>query len=126
MTRLRGLVVFVSIPDYWFFLVGNVVIGIFVGPLNTAVITLMQIVVPNKQLGRVTGGFTTMSDSASILSMSVAGAVGALIGVPVVFALAGVLSAIMGIVSWVLLPPVTLKDKVDDQQPQDAGSLATG
>jgi hypothetical protein len=118
-----GLAVFVSIPDYWFFLVGNFVIGLFVAPLDTAVITLMQIVVPNKQLGRVTGGFTTMSDSATILSMSVAGAVASVLGVPVVFALGGIICAVMGLVSWVLLPPVTLKDRVDDQQPQDAETL---
>jgi MFS family permease len=118
-----SLIVFVSIPDYWFFLVGNFVIGLFVAPINTAIGTFMQIVVPNSQLGRVTGGFTTMADSASILSMSMAGAVGSVVGIPVVFALAGVLCVVMGVAAWAVLPPVTLKDKVDGLSPPAGDAL---
>jgi len=112
-----GLIIFVSIPDYWFFLVGNLVIGLFVAPIETGIGTLMQIVVPNSQLGRVGGGFTTMSDTASIVSMGAAGAVGSVLGIPVVFALAGVICVIMGVTAWLVLPPLTLKDKVDDVSP---------
>ncbi len=117
------LVVFLVIPDYWFFLVGNIFLGIFVAPIEVGGSTLIQIVVPNRQLGRVTGGFATMTNSATILSMSVAGAVGATIGIPMVFVLAGVICVIMGFASWFLLPPVTLKDKVDETQPREAEAL---
>ena len=72
--------------------------------------TLMQIVVPNNQLGRVGGGFSTISDFASIVSMGAAGAVGSLLGIPTVFVIAGILCAIMGFVAWALLPAFTLKD----------------
>jgi DHA3 family macrolide efflux protein-like MFS transporter len=117
------LVIFVTIPDYWFFLVGNIVLGIFVAPIEVGGGTLMQIVVPNSQLGRVTGGFATMTDSATILSMSVAGAIGSIIGIPMVFALGGAVCVIMGFASWFLLPPVTLKDRVDDSQAREAEPL---
>jgi len=109
-----GLIVFVLISDYWVFVAANVLLGIFVAPVETGVGTLMQIVVPNNQLGRVGGGFATVSDSASVVSMGAAGAVGSLLGIPTVFVLAGILCAIMGFAAWALLPAVTLEDKVDD------------
>jgi DHA3 family macrolide efflux protein-like MFS transporter len=109
-----GLAVFVLISDYWVFLVANVLLGVFVAPIETGVGTLMQIVVPNNQLGRVGGGFATVSDSATIVSMGAAGAVGSLLGIPMVFVIAGVLCTIMGFAAWALLPNVTLKDKPDD------------
>jgi MFS transporter, DHA3 family, macrolide efflux protein len=109
-----GLIVFVIISDYWLFLVANIALGLFVAPIETGAGTLMQIVVPNNQLGRVGGGFATVADSASVVSMGVAGAVGSIVGIPVVFALAGILCVLMGLASWVLLPALTLKDKVED------------
>jgi MFS family permease len=109
-----GLIVFVLISDYWVFVAANVLLGIFVAPIESGVTTLMQIVVPNSQLGRVGGGFATISDSASIVSMGAAGAVGSLLGIPMVFVIAGILCAIMGFVAWALLPAVTLKDMVAD------------
>jgi MFS family permease len=109
-----GLAVFVLISDYWVFLAANVLLGIFVAPIETGVGTLMQIVVPNSQLGRVGGGFATVSDSATLLSMGAAGALGSLLGIPMVFVIAGVLCTIMGFAAWALLPNVTLKDKPDD------------
>ena len=121
-----SLIIFVSVPDYWFFLVGNIIIGMFVAPIETGIGTLMQIVVPNNQLGRVGGGFTTMSDSATILSMGAAGAVGSIIGIPMVFALAGVVCVIMGVAAWVVLPALTLKDKVGDVSPQAGEALPAG
>jgi MFS family permease len=121
-----SLIIFVSVPDYWFFLVGNIIIGMFVAPIETGIGTLMQIVVPNNQLGRVGGGFTTMSDSATILSMGAAGAVGSIIGIPMVFALAGVVCVIMGVVAWFALPALTLKDKVDDVSPQAGDAVPAG
>ena len=69
---------------------------------------------PNNQLGRVGGGFTTVADAATVASMSLAGFVGSLIGIPMVFALAGLLCVLMGVVSWLALPSLTLKDKPDD------------
>jgi MFS family permease len=112
-----GLIVFILAPDYWFFVAANVLLGIFVAPIETGVGTLMQIVVPNNQLGRVGGGFATVSDSATLISMGAAGAVGTLLGIPAVFAIAGVLCAAMGFAAWALLPAITLKDKPADPTP---------
>ncbi|MEO6457591.1 MAG: MFS transporter, partial [Chloroflexia bacterium] len=44
------------LPDFWLIVVAMFVVGVAVAPINTGVMTLMQIVVPNHQLGRVGGG----------------------------------------------------------------------
>jgi MFS family permease len=118
------LVAFGFMPDYWWLFADTVLMGAFVAPVNTGIITLMQIVVPNRQLGRVGGGFTTLGDTASVLSISGAGVAAAALGIPVVFAIAGVLCLAMGVASWALLPGLTLKDKVQDEETPDDGVQA--
>src|SRR5439155_11897140 len=44
------------LPNYWLVVATMFVVGLAVAPINTGVMTLMQIVVPNHQLGRVGGG----------------------------------------------------------------------
>ena len=89
-------------------------LGLFVAPINTGTATLMQLVVPNNQLGRVGGGIGTISDTATLASMSMAGALGAVLGIPLVFALGGILCILGGVLAWAALPPVSVKDKVED------------
>ena len=112
------LVAFGYMPDYWWLFADTVLMGVFVAPINTGIMTLMQIVVPNRQLGRVGGGFSTLGDTASVISVGGAGVAAATLGIPMVFALAGALCLAMGVASWVLLPKLTLADKVPDEEPQ--------
>jgi predicted MFS family arabinose efflux permease len=84
--------------------------GLFVAPINTGATTLMQIVVPNEQLGRANGGISTITESASVTSMSLAGFLGWLVGVPAVFLIGGLLCIAAGVLAWVRLPALTLKD----------------
>ena len=46
-----------ALPAYWLVVGAMVLIGLSVGPINTGTTTLMQIVVPNRQLGRVGGAW---------------------------------------------------------------------
>lgn len=109
------IAVFGFLPDYWWLLGASLIMGVFVAPINTGVSTLIQIVTPNRMLGRVGGGIGTVAETSSILSMSLAGVVGAAIGIPLVFALAGGLCIAGGLASLVL-PALTLKDMVPDDQ----------
>jgi MFS transporter, DHA3 family, macrolide efflux protein len=120
------LVAFGFMPDYWWLFADTLLMGVFVAPINTGIMTLMQIVVPNRQLGRVGGGFTTLGDTASVISVGGAGVAAAAMGIPMVFALAGVICAAMGIASWVLLPSITLKDKVPDDDVVPTEGSETG
>ncbi|HUS16533.1 MAG TPA: MFS transporter [Chloroflexia bacterium] len=96
------------LPDYWLVVPCMALVGLFVGPISPGVSTLMQIVVPNEQLGRVGGAFGTVVDTATLISMSAAGVLGGLLGIPVVFFLSGVLCAAGGVLAWAWLPPVTM------------------
>jgi len=102
------------LPDYWAVVGAMFVVGLFVAPINTGTSTLMQIVVPNSQLGRVGGGINTIVDTATLASMSLAGALGALVGIPFVFLLSGVACVIGGLIALFMLPLLTLKDKADE------------
>lgn len=98
------------LPDYWLVVVAMFVCGFAVAPINTGTMTLMQIVVPNHQLGRVGGGMGTVSETASLTSMGLAGLLGSVIGIPTVFLLSGVLCTLAGVTALVGLPALTLKD----------------
>lgn len=111
-----SLVAFGFMPDYLWLFADTVLMGVFVAPINTGIMTLMQIVVPNRQLGRVGGGFSTLGDTASVISVGGAGVAAATLGIPMVFAIAGALCLAMGIASWALIPSLTLKDKVPDEE----------
>ena len=100
-------------PDYWLVVGAWLLVGLAVAPINTGVTTLMQIVVPNSQLGRVGGGISTVSEIAGITSMALAGVLGAVLGIPTVIAISGILCILAGLLAQVGLPAITLKDKVD-------------
>jgi MFS family permease len=110
------------LPSYWLVVAAMFVVGIAVAPINTGVMTMMQVVVPNNQLGRVGGGLGTISDTASLGSMALAGMLGAVLGIPLVFLLAGVMCILGGTVALVGLPSVTLRDKVEDAPALDSGA----
>lgn len=90
--------------NYWLIVAAMFIIGVSISPIQTGTMTLMQIVVPNNQLGRVGGGMGTVSESASLASMGLAGLLGAAIGIPMVFLLSGVLCVAAGLVALLGLP----------------------
>ncbi|MDQ5825643.1 MAG: MFS transporter [Chloroflexota bacterium] len=114
VVALLGAGVFLAptgyVPDYLVLALLSVGMGLFVAPINTGATTLMQIVVPNEQLGRANGGISTITESASVTSMSLAGFLGWLVGVPAVFLIGGLLCIAAGVLAWVRLPALTLKD----------------
>lgn len=111
------------LPDYWLVVAAMFGLGLFVAPINAGSATLMQVVVPNSQLGRVGGGIGTITDTATLTSMSLAGAVGAMVGIPLVFAIGGVLCILGGVLAWAALPAVTLKDKAEEDADAAAASF---
>jgi MFS family permease len=109
------------LPNYWLVVALMLVMGAAVAPINTGVMTLMQIVVPNHQLGRVGGGMGTISDTATLSSMALAGVLGSVLGIPFVFLIAGVMCILGGSVALLGLPSVTLHDK-PEEDPSTFGS----
>jgi MFS transporter, DHA3 family, macrolide efflux protein len=77
--------------------------GLAVVPLQAAVGTLMQSQVPNELMGRVGGSFNTVANGANLISMAVAGALGAVVGVRNVFLVGGAIVALAVILAaWML------------------------
>ncbi len=105
-----GVILYPLLPDYWSMVLCMAIIGGAVAPINTGASTLMQLVVPNDQLGRVGGGMNTVTDAAALISMSLAGVLGATLGIPVVFILGGVLCIGSGLLAWVTLPALRVSD----------------
>ncbi len=105
-----GVILYPLLPDYWSMVVCMIIIGGAVAPINTGASTLMQLVVPNDQLGRVGAGMNTVTDAASLISMSLAGVLGATLGIPLVFLLGGLLCIGGGVLSWVMLPGLRVSD----------------
>jgi MFS family permease len=99
-----GVILFPMLPDYWTMVACMALIGLGVAPLNTGTNTLLQLLVPNHQLGRVGAGLSTVSDGTALISMSLAGVLGATLGIPTVFLLGGLLCIGGGILAWITLP----------------------
>jgi DHA3 family macrolide efflux protein-like MFS transporter len=99
-----GFAVFTALPDYWLMSVAMFGIGAFIAPVNTAALTLIQMVTPNQLLGRVMGGLGTVVDAATLISMSLAGVLGTLVGIPMMFLLGGLLCMGGGLLTWAVLP----------------------
>jgi MFS family permease len=109
------------LPDYWAITAASFLVGVFNAPINAGVSTLVQLIVPNHQLGRVSGGLSTVIDAASLTSMSMAGVLGAALGIPLVFLLAGALTVVMGLVAWGLIPAVSTRTQPEVPAPAAPG-----
>jgi MFS family permease len=72
-------------------------------PLSSASGAMMQKSVSNELMGRVSSTFNVVTGGASLLSMALAGTLGAGIGLRNVFLISGVIVALAAVVSAVLL-----------------------
>lgn len=87
------------IQNVWHLFVILFFIGLMNTPLSTAVSTLIQLVVDNKVLGRVSSALGATIQVASLVSMFAAGSLAALIGVRNVFVAGGVAAILAGVVA---------------------------
>jgi MFS family permease len=78
-------------------------VGLVIVPLSSASGAMMQKSVSNELMGRVSSTFNVVTGGASLLSMALAGTLGAGIGLRNVFLISGVIVALAAVVSAVLL-----------------------
>jgi MFS transporter, DHA3 family, macrolide efflux protein len=78
-------------------------VGLVIVPLSSAAGAMMQKIVSNELMGRVSSSFNVVTGAASLLSMALAGTLGANIGLRNVFLIAGVIVAFAAVVSAALL-----------------------
>ncbi len=91
MTGLT-LVLLPFMPAYPLVLALCVLLGLGMAPVEAVSQTLVQTAVPQSRLGRVSAGMDTLITVANLVSMSLAGVAGALIGIGNVFVVGGVIT----------------------------------
>jgi MFS family permease len=93
------------VPNVWFFVGINFVIGLVVPPLEASFATLLQGSIANEFMGRVGSGFNIVMNSASLVSMAFSGVLASLIGVRNVFAVSGVIVMVAAVITFLMLRP---------------------
>jgi MFS family permease len=93
------------VPNIWFFVAVNFVIGLVVAPLEASFATLLQGSIANEFMGRVGSGFNIVMNSASLISMAFSGVLASLIGVRNVFAVSGAVVMVAAVIIFLMLRP---------------------
>jgi predicted MFS family arabinose efflux permease len=101
-----GLLGFAMAPDFALVLVMAFIIGACMVAARAAMAALLQAIVPDEKRGRVESAVNTIMTAATTLSMGLAGFLGDLLGLRMVFALAGTITLLAaGMAFYVLREP---------------------
>src|SRR4051794_38223701 len=84
------------VTEIWQVLIVLFAVGWFITPLQAAVVTVLQLGVPDGQRGRIMAALQAAMSGAGVLSMAFAGIAGDLVGVRTVFVAAGAICAVGG------------------------------
>jgi MFS family permease len=95
-----------QMPVYWGVVAATALLSLFVAPVHAGISTLVQLVVPNDQLGRVGGGVSMVSEAAMMCSLGLVGVVVKTLGAPTTYLVAGMLCVVGGATAWARLPAV--------------------
>ncbi|MFL5680123.1 MAG: MFS transporter [Chloroflexota bacterium] len=85
-----------QVSSIWQVLVILFAVGWFITPLQAAVVTVLQLGVPDEQRGRIMAALQAAMSGAGVLSMAFAGIAGDVVGVRTVFLAAGAILAVGG------------------------------
>jgi MFS family permease len=114
-----GVAFLALIQNVWHLFAVLFVIGLMSTPLNTAMATLIQLVVKNEVLGRVSAALGAIIQVASLVSMFAAGTLAAMIGVRNVFVVSGLLAIMAGLLAAVVFrgftPPAAVEEPAQVQ-----------
>lgn len=110
-----GVAFLALIQNVWHLFPILFLIGLMSTPLNTAIATLIQLVVDNEVLGRVSAALGAIIQVANLVSMFIAGTLAAMVGVRNVFVMGGVLAISAGFLAAAVFrgfkpPAATVED----------------
>ncbi len=91
-----------AVTTAWQLVVVLFLVGWFVTPLQASAHTILQREVEPSMLGRAGAGFSTVTTTANVASMALAGTAAAFMGTRSVFMAAGILTIAAGALAWVL------------------------
>jgi DHA3 family macrolide efflux protein-like MFS transporter len=81
----------------------SLLLGVFLVPAQSALVTMMQLAVPDLKRGRVAGAMNALTTSASLLSMAVAASLGEVIRLGMIYVAAGAIVVVAGVVGFFVL-----------------------
>jgi len=90
----------------------SVLLGIFLVPAQSALVTMMQLAVPDLKRGRVSGALNALTTAATLLSMAVAASLGEVVMLGTIYVAAGVIVVAAGLVGFAVLEEPTTSRKV--------------
>jgi MFS family permease len=103
-------------------LVYSLLLGVMLVPVQSALMTMMQLAVPDLKRGRVGSAMNALTTAAGLISMALAAASGELIKLRMIYVIAGLITASAGLLGlFVLQEP---DPQVVDGSVEDVGELA--
>jgi MFS family permease len=84
-------------------LLSSLVLGIVLVPAQSALITMMQLAVPDLKRGRVGSALNALTMAAGLVSMAAAAAAGEVVALRMIYVVAGLITAGAGLVGLVVL-----------------------
>jgi MFS transporter, DHA3 family, macrolide efflux protein len=114
-----SVAIFGASPMIWIALVSLFFVGFFLTPAQASAATLFQLNVTDEKRGRTSSAMNTVISLASIISMSLAGILGAYLGIREVFYLAGGITIFSGVLAYFLL-----RSPESTQAPQEIPEIA--
>lgn len=106
-----------TVTEAWHLVVVLFLVGWFITPIQASAQTILQHEIEPSQLGRAGAGFSTVSTTANVVSMALAGTLAAFFGVRGVFAGAGILTVVAGGLAWVLVRSAQIGEQQAVLQP---------
>ena len=87
--------------------------------MQAALSTVIQLAVPDDKMGRVNSAIGTTGSLAMLISMAVAGAVGDMVNLRLIYVISGTIIALGGGVSFFLIP------EAEPDKKKEVGSVIT-
>ena len=104
----------------------SMLLGVALVPAQSALMTMMQLAVPDLKRGRVGSALNALTTAAGLFSMAVAAALGEVIELRMIYVIAGVITAAAGLVGLlVLVEPETELDDVGAEMMMNLTEAAT-
>ena len=104
----------------------SMLLGVALVPAQSALMTMMQLAVPDLKRGRVGSALNALTTAAGLFSMAVAAALGEVIELRMIYVVAGVITAAAGLVGLlVLVEPETELDDLGAEMMMNLTEAAT-
>ncbi len=104
------------VPQFWHVIALSFGVGLVLVPAQSALMTLMQLAVPDLKRGRVGSALNALTTVATLLSMAAASIFGEALGLRTVYLVSGLILVLSGLLAFRIREPV----------PEDAGLAAAG